>query len=250
MTADKLCCQSGVVLAGGLGTRLGDLTKQIPKPLVEVNGIPFLEHQLKMLCRRGVTRVLLLTGYLGNQIQERFADGSALGMSVSYSEEPKPRGTAGALTVAHSQLPDEFFLIYGDSYLDFDYQQAYASFSRWKHQNFPNASNDEGLAAMVVARRPGGDVEPGNVKLDLRSGTIESYRKGGNGEYRFVDAGVLILTKGTVNLIPETDEVSNLEQVIYPKLADNNRLFAVITEEPFYDIGTPGRLSLFSRSIK
>ncbi len=249
MTNNKVSCEHGVVLAGGLGTRLGDLTRQMPKPLVEVNGAPFLEHQLKMLKRRSIDKILLLTGYLGEQIEERFGDGHTLGISLTYSQGPKPRGTAGALALAEKNLPDEFFLIYGDSYLDFDYQGAHQSFSDWKAGQFPHSTAADALGAMVVAQAPGGEVEPGNVKIDFNSKLVDSYKKGGGGEYRFVDAGVLILTRGTVKLIPDSLDVSNLEQVIYPGLAEQSRLFSVLTDRPFYDIGTPSRLSLFSRSL-
>src|SRR5215470_7155250 len=82
-----------VILAGGLGTRLWPLTKAIPKPMVLVCGAPYLEHQLRLLARQSITDVLLLTGYLGSQIEEYFGDGASVGLHIHYSRELEPLGT-------------------------------------------------------------------------------------------------------------------------------------------------------------
>jgi hypothetical protein len=83
-----------VILIGGLGTRLRPLTYTIPKGLVEVAGRPFLEYELLYLKKFGVERVLFLTGYLGEQVEERFPDGSIPGLEFTYSREEKPRKNA------------------------------------------------------------------------------------------------------------------------------------------------------------
>jgi hypothetical protein len=77
-----------VILAGGLGTRLGPLTRKIPKPMVPVAGVPYLEHQLRLLARQSFRDVLLLTGYLGEQIESYFGNGSRLGLRLRYAREP------------------------------------------------------------------------------------------------------------------------------------------------------------------
>src|SRR5687767_14814332 len=110
-----------VILAGGLGTRLGPITRAVPKSMVPVAGRPYLEHQLRLLQQQGITDVVLLTGYLGEQIEACFGDGRAWGLSVRYSREAVPQGTGGALRDAAGQLAESFLLIYGDSYLPIDY---------------------------------------------------------------------------------------------------------------------------------
>src|SRR5215472_12241128 len=110
-----------VILAGGLGTRLWPLTKEIPKPMVPVAGVPYLERQLHLLARQGLRDVVMLTAYLGEQIEEYFGDGSRLGLSIRYSREREPLGTGGALRDARHLLEDVFVVIYGDSYLPIDY---------------------------------------------------------------------------------------------------------------------------------
>src|SRR5262245_58395867 len=118
-----------VILAGGLATRLKDLTATTPKALIEVAGKPFLWHQLELLKRSGINRVILLVGHLGEAIQDRFGGGAELGMSLEYSfDGPTLLGTGGAIRRALSLLPEQFFVLYGDSYLPCDYRVVQDSF--------------------------------------------------------------------------------------------------------------------------
>src|SRR5215468_8440113 len=110
------------ILAGGLATRLRPLTEKIPKALVEINGEPFLWHQLRLLHANGIRHVVLCVGFLAERIQESVADGAAFGLKIDYSHDgPQPLGTAGALKQALPLLDDSFFVLYGDSYLPCDW---------------------------------------------------------------------------------------------------------------------------------
>src|SRR5579859_7545835 len=106
-----------VILAGGLGTRLWPLTKVVPKPMVQVAGVPYLEHQLHLLKKQHISDIVILNGYLGDQIEEYFGDGVWQDVSIRYSRELQPLGTGGALREASPLLAATFVLIYGDSYL-------------------------------------------------------------------------------------------------------------------------------------
>src|SRR5512141_2914134 len=93
------------VLAGGLATRLRPVTETIPKALVEINGEPFLAHQLRLLRAAGIGRVVLCLGYLGEQVRDFAGDGSAYGLEVDYSfDGPTLLGTAGAIRQALPKL--------------------------------------------------------------------------------------------------------------------------------------------------
>ena len=110
------------ILAGGLATRLRPLTETVPKVLLEVAGKPFLEHQLAMLRGQGIRRVVLCLGFLGEQIQLKFGDGSAYGVDLLYSfDGPALLGTGGAIRQAIPLLGETFFVLYGDSYLTIDF---------------------------------------------------------------------------------------------------------------------------------
>ena len=111
------------LLAGGLATRLRPITEKIPKLLVEVAGEPFFSHQLRLLKKNGLTKIVLCVGYLGDMIVEQYGDGSKWGVEIQYSfDGEKLLGTGGALIRALPKLGDAFYVLYGDSYLPIDYQ--------------------------------------------------------------------------------------------------------------------------------
>lgn len=110
------------LLAGGLATRLRPLTEQVPKAMLAVAGEPFIAHQLRLLRRERVPRVVICAGYLADQIEAFVGDGGRFGLSVSYKiDGPKLLGTGGALRAALDLLGDEFLVMYGDSWLDIAY---------------------------------------------------------------------------------------------------------------------------------
>src|SRR5918911_107369 len=116
------------VLAGGLATRLRPVTLTVPKALVEVAGRPFVDHQLALLARHGVRRAVLCVGHLGEQV-ERHLGRSAHGVELAYSYDgPGLLGTGGALRKALPLLGEVFWVLYGDSYLEFDYAGALGRF--------------------------------------------------------------------------------------------------------------------------
>ena len=222
-----------VILAGGLGTRLWPVTKTVPKPMVPVGGEPYLAHQLRFLRAQGYDDVVILTGYLGEQIEDHFADGAALGMRIRYSREPAPLGTGGALRHARHLLADEFLLIYGDSYLPIDYQVVEK-----------RLLETGATAAVVLFEDVDGEtnVVP-NVDVD-QDGFVTRYQKSSpEAGLTYIDAGVLALRAAAVDLIPP-DEKSSLEEQIFPRLIEGHSLAAVITRQRFYDIGTPERLGV------
>lgn len=147
------------ILCGGLGTRLAPLTDKTPKSLVKVAGWPFLYHQFDLLLKGGIINVVLCVGHLGDEIVKSVSDSRPHGLNVQFSfDGPTPLGTASALRKALPFLGDEFFVLYGDSYLPgVDYQAVYEAFKAsgkpalmtvkrnhiLRHQN--NASYQDGL---------------------------------------------------------------------------------------------------------
>ncbi len=219
-----------VILAGGLGTRLWPLTKTVPKPMVPVAGVPYLEHQLRLLARQGVLDILILTGYLGEQIVEYFGDGGRFGLSIDYSREETPAGTGGALRDARAKLADAFLLIYGDSYLPIDYVAALEKLGE---------SGAQGLLVAYDNRLADTSVK-NNVDVDEES-YVSRYEKDAPDPLGYVEAGVLAFRRSVVDLIPSAGAVS-LEKEIFPQLIARRQLLAFVTRQRFYDIGTPERL--------
>jgi NDP-sugar pyrophosphorylase family protein len=222
-----------VILAGGLGTRLRPITETIPKPMVPVAGVPYLEHQLKELARQDVRDVVLLTGYLGEQVEQYFGDGKSLGLSLSYSQEPHPLGTGGAVRLGLPLLAGSFLIIYGDSYLPVDYRDVLMTLNRT-----PEA---EGLV-VVYDNQMGDTSVTNNIDLD-NSGYVSRYEKDGEG-LLYVEAGVLAFRRPVIESMP-AGEVVSLEKEMFPKLIARRSLLGYSTQTRFYDIGTPDRLRAF-----
>src|SRR5262245_3452093 len=115
MKAKDDVTQSCAILVGGLGSRLGELTRRIPKPLLPVNGAPFLDHLLVEVARHGFTKIVLLAGYLGDQLQIYNGRRQVAGREVQISVhvEAQPMGTAGALLPLLGTADDTVLLLNG-----------------------------------------------------------------------------------------------------------------------------------------
>lgn len=214
-----------VILAGGLASRLRPLTEAIPKALIEINGQPFLWHQLELLKRRGIKRVVLAVGYLGTKIQECFGDGSELGITIEYSfDGPDLLGTAGAIRQALPLLLERFFVLYGDSYLTCDYRAVEAAFVR------------SGLPGLMTVYRNEGLYDSSNVEFD--GAQIVRYDK----EHRtsamqYIDYGLGAFSRSVFAALP-AGEKRDLAAV-YQGLLEAGKLAAYEVHDRFYEVGSP-----------
>ncbi len=228
-----------VILAGGLGTRLRPLTYEVPKPMITVKGKPFLEHQLELLRSYKITDILLLVGYLEKQIRDYFKDGSDFGVKIQYSVEDKPLGEAGALKKAEALLKEEFFVVYGDSYLSLDYGDVELYFKKAKKRVlmvvYDNKNEDTGV--------------PNNVSLD-KDLIVTSYKKGDRSDtsLQFVEAGVLAFRKEVLALV-EPDRAMAMDEAVFFPLIDEGELLGYISPNRFYDIGTPERIEIIEEIL-
>lgn len=232
-----------VILAGGLGTRMRPATETIPKPMIPVGGKPFLQHQIELLAAAGVRRVLLLISYLGEQIEQYFGDGSSFGCELTYSREPSPLGTGGALKNAAAKLDDEFMVLNGDTYLAIDYGAFIRAFR-----------GSQSLAFIVAYGKPrpaSAGAPAGKVANNLAvtpEGGVTAYRKHDPAGLTHVDAGVIALRKEVIDRIPGGRKCS-LEEEIFPSLICENRMAAWVTGEPFYDMGSPAGLEALAGKL-
>lgn len=114
-----------VIMAGGKGTRIQCVNKTVPKPMIRVLGKPILEYQIDCMKRNGIMKVILIIGYMGEQIQEYFKDGSRFGISIGYIREEEELGTAGALFFLKGIIKEDFLLCNGDLVFDIDIKRFY-----------------------------------------------------------------------------------------------------------------------------
>ena len=212
------------ILAGGLATRLGPLTKQTPKCLLEVSGRPFIHHQLRQLRDQGVTKVVLCLGYLGEQVVEAVGDGSAFGLEVAYSfDGPELRGTAGAIRRALPMLGEAFFVLYGDSWLECRYADVQAAFEA------------SGKLALMTVFRNEGRWDTSNV--EFRDGRILAYDKAARTPaMQYIDYGLGVLDRRAMDVVPESGAFDLA--AVYQEMLRRGELAGFEVAERFYEIGS------------
>jgi len=212
------------ILAGGLATRLRPVTETIPKALVEIAGEPFLGHQLRLLSQRGLERVVLCVGYLGEQVRDYAKDGSAFGLHVDYSfDGPQLLGTAGAIRQAMPLLDETFFVTYGDSYLPCDYGDAARTFL------------ESGKPGLMTVFRNEGRWDSSNVEYS--EGRILAYDKANRTpRMRHIDYGLGVFRRSAFDTVP-VDQPCDLAAV-YQDLLRRGELAAWEARERFYEIGS------------
>jgi MurNAc alpha-1-phosphate uridylyltransferase len=224
------------ILAGGLATRLRPITETIPKSLVDVCGESFLAHQLKLLRSQGIGQVVLCIGYLGEQIEKVIGTGDAFGLQISYSfDGPKLLGTGGALRRALHMLGDEFFVMYGDSYLTCDYSAVLASFRA------------SGKQALMTVYRNEGQFDVSNVEFN--AGTIQRYDKTTRTPaMHHIDYGLGVFRREAFADVPEGAKLDLAQH--YRTLLANGQLAGYEISDRFYEIGSVAGLEEFRRLIE
>ena len=172
-----------VILAGGFAKRLGTITKQIPKSLVKINGIPFVDWQLRLLARKGINKVIFCVSHKSEMIESHIGNGSQFNLEVKYSKDGSTQlGTGGALKNAISLLDERFMVLYGDSYLEMDYKLAETEFEA------------SGKPAMVTVYQNYGKYDKSNIKFSKN--VVEEYKKGKlNPQFKHIDYGLSFFKK-------------------------------------------------------
>jgi D-sedoheptulose 7-phosphate isomerase len=213
------------ILAGGLATRLQPLTATTPKSLVLVGGEPFIAHQVRMLQRKGVRRIVLCTGHLGERIEGFVGDGARFGVHVDYSSDgDRLLGTGGALRKAAPLLGEAFLVLYGDSYLDCDYAAVEESFLR------------SGKAALMTVFRNQGQWDASNVLFE--DGRIVRYSKVDRSPaMAHIDYGLGAIQTGALESMVPADAAYDLTEC-YRDLLARRELAAYEVPERFYEIGS------------
>jgi N-acetyl-alpha-D-muramate 1-phosphate uridylyltransferase len=214
-----------IILAGGLATRLYPVTQKVPKSLILINGRPFIDHQLELLKEKGVTQVVLCIGNLGELIETHVGNGARYGLDVRYSYDGDILlGTGGAVKKAACMLPDEFLILYGDSYLDIDIEPIVQRF------------RDELVPAMMTVYRNRNAFDTSNIIMN--GARIVMYNKKYNDpKMEFIDYGLIALRRSVLDRYP-SNESFDLSLVL-SRLVDAGQVTGYEVKKRFYEIGSP-----------
>lgn len=213
-----------ILLAGGLATRLRPMTETLPKSLIKIAGEPFIFHQLRLLKQYDIHHVIICIGYLGELIKKTLGNGHTLGMHIDYSEDGETLlGTGGAIKKALHFVKDHFYVLYGDSYLPFNYQEAKLYYLQQKK-----------LALMTIFKNNNqGDIS----NVNYNDHQILSYNKHfPTDNMNYIDYGLGLFHKCVFDAIPlntQTDLAT-----IYENLLNNHQLAAYEVKERFYEVGS------------
>lgn len=211
------------ILAGGLATRLHPLTLNTPKSLVPINGVPFIEWQLRHLEKTGIESVVMCLGHKALEIKNFLGDGHKFGLKINYSIEKTPLGTGGAVKNAEHLLGDVFGLLYGDSYLPIDYLSVFnRSLHSEKHVLMTIYKNSNDLDVSNVILQPNGDVY--------------YSKKHPTDQMSYIDYGFSVLKKEALTTIPKgiASDLSDSLEI----LSKNGKVEGFEVWERFYEIGS------------
>jgi D,D-heptose 1,7-bisphosphate phosphatase len=240
MTTSRPHIRQLVILAGGQGTRLKQVTGDLPKPMALIGGIPVLEHQVRAAARDGFEEVVFLTSYRSEVIESHFGDGSRWKVKFRYCLDESPLGTAGATLAALDQLDERFLLLYGDVMHDVDLRQ-FAEF---------HCTRQEAAATLLVHPNDHPQdsdlVEMGD---DARITCFHGYPHAPGSFYRnVVNAGLYALTRSALALYAGIPGKQDFAKDLFPRMVREGRaLYGYFSREYIKDMGTPERLAMVNR---
>ena len=212
------------LLAGGTATRMRPLTERVPKSLLAVAGEPFIAHQLRLIKREGIARVVLCVGHLREQIESFVGGGERFALEVVYSEDGESLlGTGGAIRNALDQLGDEFLIMYGDSFLDTCYAPIVDAFRAARRPALMTVYNNEGKW------------DRSNVWFE--NGCIRSYNKSAKlEEMRHIDWGLSVVRAEVFRplMLGRKCDLGD----VFTTLAERELLAGYEVATRFYEIGS------------
>ncbi|MGI8414248.1 MAG: sugar phosphate nucleotidyltransferase [Solirubrobacteraceae bacterium] len=227
-----------LILAGGEGTRLRPLTCTFPKPVVPLAGRPFMLYMIEWLRGHGVREVILSCGFMARGVRSVLGDGSALGVHLSYVEEPRPLGTGGALKFARDRLDERFLMLNGDVLSDIDLSAQLAQHERsGARATLALVAVKDPSAYGLVTLRADGSVQefaekPGPRRVDPPA----SERSATN----LINAGAYILQREVLDEMAPAGCSSSIERELFPALVGRG-LYGYASSAYWLDIGTPAR---------
>ena len=237
-----------VIMAGGRGTRISSIARDIPKPMIQIEGKPVLEHEIECLREQGFTDLLITVGHLGNVIMEYFGDGTGIspttgesfGVHITYFVEESPLGNAGALFQIKDQLTEDFLLLNGDAIFDINFNQFVAYHKKYGGAVtlFTHPNNHPYDSSLVITGKNQEVIKWLN-KEDERP---KYYRNR-------INAGLHIISPAILDREMPTTKV-DLDRELLKPLAGTGQMFAYDSPEYVKDMGTPERYKSVSHDFK
>ena len=208
-----------LIIAGGFAKRMWPITKSMPKCLLEIKGKPVLQWQIELLRKYGIKDIVVCTGYLADNIENIFGDGSQLGVRIRYSVESEPLGTAGAIRNAGKYIRNTFIDLNGDLFLDVNLKR------------FMDFHKNKGGIGSIAVHESDHPKDSDSIAMD-KNNRIISLSKGVN----LTKSGLHIFEPEIIDFIP--DHFCNREEVLKELLKEGKQVYGYLTSEFMKDVGT------------
>ena len=225
--------RQAIILAGGRGTRLGERTSCLPKPMLPAGDRPFLETVVRHLAFFNLRKILLVTGYLSDAIERHFGDGSKWGVRIDYARERELAGTGGFLRLFTEMLDDRFLLLNGDTLFDINILDLAAC-----------QSNRGTLCAMAL-RRVEDTARYGAVQVEGER--VTGFSEKARGSAGVINGGIYVLDRRAAEYA--TSVPCSLEKDLLPRMVADGRVCGRVYDGFFIDIGIPSTLESAQRSV-
>lgn len=220
-----------IILSGGKGTRVSKFTKKLPKCLIDINGKPFLYHQLKFLKKNNIDNIIISVGYFAKKVREYVKDNIDFINIKIIEDGTKLLGTGGAVLKSTKFLKTNFFVIYGDSYLNFDLKKLK------KNNNIVN----------MAIYKNNNMFDKSNILLKSKN-KVFYYKNNINKNLRYIDYGV-----SYVNKIVFKEKKKNIKfdlSELFEEISKQNLLSGYKVNKRFYEIGSYNGIRDFKNFIK
>lgn len=231
-TLTNIHSMQAIIMAGGKGTRLQNLTKDvIPKPLVKIHNKPILDYVIEHAIKNGCDDIIICTGYLSHKILQHIKN-KQYGASIRISEEKEPLGTAGALNAIADLLDDEFFIIYADVYTTISFK---------KMLQFHKKRKADVTIAVHASDHPHDSTI---VKIDKNGKILEMIEKPGENWKQYgnlTQTSLYLMKKEVINFITKNAKLDFEKDIFSKMLMQGSRIYGYFTKEYAKDIGTPDR---------
>lgn len=236
-----------VIMAGGKGTRISSIASDIPKPMIKIDNMPVLEHEIECLRRQGFTDIIITVSHLGEIIMNYFGDGTKIspvtgrsfGVNIEYFYEKEPLGTAGALFQLKDKLTEDFLLLNADAIFDIDFNR-FVNYHR-SHGGlvtlFTHPNSHPYDSSLIIAD------DNGVVKKWLTKEERPKYYK------NRVNAGLHVISPKVLDIKIDTPKIDLDRQILRP-LAETGQIYSYDSPEYVKDMGTPDRYYLVEKNFQ
>lgn len=229
-----------VIMAGGKGTRISSVASDIPKPMIQVQGKPVLEHEIECLREQGFTDIIITVSHLGNVIMEYFGDGTKFGVKIEYYFEQEPLGNAGALYKIKDKLTEDFLLLNADAIFEVDFNR------------FVEHHKQKGGLVTLFTHPNSHPYDSGLIIADEQGVVMKWLAKEDDRPTYYrnrVNAGLHVISPKILETEITTPKVDLDRQLLKP-LAGSGNMFVYDSPEYVKDMGTPERYQSVCRDFE